>query len=123
MGECTHLAFYFVQRRTVAYRVLCLIFRLISSWHFLFLHFSEIGTFWQPCEDDAVCRCTNEKIPYFNAPIFLENKTQIGKIDEIFGPIRDFVSFEFAVQLHDRMLLILTDLTSVGFEIYHIASE
>ena len=87
------------------------------------LHFLEIGTFWQPCEDDAMCRCTNEKIPYFNAPIFLENKTQIGKIDEIFGPIRDFVSFEFAVQLHDRMLLILTALTSVGFEIYHIASE
>ena len=53
----------------------------------------EIGFFVQPCEDDAVCKCTNEKIPYFNAPIFLENKTQIGKVDEIFGPIQDFVSF------------------------------
>ena len=40
-----------------------------------------------------MCKCTNEKIPYFNAPVFLENKQQIGKVDEIFGPIRDFVSF------------------------------
>ena len=44
-------------------------------------------------EDDIVCKCTNEKVPYFNAPIFLENKQQIGKVDEIFGPVRDFVSF------------------------------
>ncbi len=29
------------------------------------------------------------KIPYFNAPIYLENKTQIGKIDEILGPINE----------------------------------
>jgi H/ACA ribonucleoprotein complex subunit 1 len=28
-----------------------------------------------------------QQIPYFNAPIFLENKTQVGKIEEIFGPI------------------------------------
>ena len=34
-----------------------------------------------------VCRSVNEKIPYFNAPIYLENKTQIGKVDEILGPI------------------------------------
>ena len=38
-------------------------------------------------------KLTNEKIPYFNAPIFLQNKTQIGKVDEIFGPINESVSF------------------------------
>lgn len=27
------------------------------------------------------------QIPYFNAQIFLENKTAIGKVDEIFGII------------------------------------
>lgn len=27
------------------------------------------------------------QIPYFNGPIFLENKTQVGKVEEIFGPI------------------------------------
>ena len=26
-------------------------------------------------------------MPYFNGPIYLENKTQVGKVEEIFGPI------------------------------------
>jgi len=25
------------------------------------------------------------QVPYFNGPIFLENKTQVGKVEEIFG--------------------------------------
>lgn len=57
------------------------------------LCFSELGFFTHTSEDDLVCRCTNEKIPHFNAPVYLQNKEQIGKVDEIFGPIRDFVSF------------------------------
>ncbi len=32
------------------------------------------------------------QIPYFNAPIFLENKTQVGKVDEILGQINCVVS-------------------------------
>lgn len=42
-----------------------------------------------------MCKCTTEenKVPYFNAPVYLENKEQIGKVDEIFGQLRDFVSF------------------------------
>jgi len=35
---------------------------------------------------------TVAQIPYFNAPIFLENKTQVGKVEEIFGPINKSVS-------------------------------
>ena len=35
------------------------------------------------------------QIPYFNAPIFLENKTQIGKVEEILGPINNVVSTAF----------------------------
>lgn len=31
-----------------------------------------------------------EQIPFFNAPIYMENKQQIGKIDEIFGNTRDY---------------------------------
>jgi len=53
----------------------------------------ELGHFVHPCEDDLVLKCTNEKIPYFNAPLYFENKQQMGKVDEIFGPINDFVSF------------------------------
>ena len=28
-----------------------------------------------------VCRCTNERVPHFNARIFLENKEHIGNVD------------------------------------------
>ena len=38
-------------------------------------------------EGEMVCESINPKIPYFNAPIFLENKSQIGKVDEILGPL------------------------------------
>jgi H/ACA ribonucleoprotein complex subunit 1 len=45
-----------------------------------------------PCEGDMVCKSTNTKIPYFNAPVYLENKSQIGKVDEILGPMNEVVS-------------------------------
>ena len=32
------------------------------------------------------------QIPYFNAPIFLENKTQVGKVEEILGQVNSVVS-------------------------------
>ncbi|KAF8085407.1 hypothetical protein N665_0667s0005 [Sinapis alba] len=49
----------------------------------------EVATFLHACEGDAVTKLSQEKIPYFNAPIYLQNKTQIGKVDEIFGPINE----------------------------------
>lgn len=49
----------------------------------------EMGSFVHPCEGDIVCRSINTKIPYFNAPIYLENKSQIGKVDEILGPLNE----------------------------------
>ncbi|CCC71495.1 hypothetical protein NCAS_0H01850 [Naumovozyma castellii] len=49
----------------------------------------EMGAFLHPCEGDIVCRSINTKIPYFNAPIYLENKTQVGKVDEILGPLNE----------------------------------
>ena len=39
-----------------------------------------MGEFLHACEGEMVCKSTNEKIPYFNAFIYLENKTQIGKV-------------------------------------------
>ncbi|KAA8649821.1 hypothetical protein EYZ11_005503 [Aspergillus tanneri] len=47
----------------------------------------ELGSFMHACEGEMVCESVNPKIPYFNAPIYLENKTPIGKIDEVLGPI------------------------------------
>ncbi|CAI5982641.1 unnamed protein product [Closterium sp. NIES-65] len=56
-------------------------------------HVVEVSTFMHACEGEAVTRLTvGEKVPYFNAPIYLENKTQIGKVEEIFGPINEPVS-------------------------------
>ncbi|OCT44040.1 H/ACA ribonucleoprotein complex subunit 1 [Cladophialophora carrionii] len=47
----------------------------------------EMGTFMHATEGEMVCESINPKVPYFNAPIYLENKTTIGKVDEILGPI------------------------------------
>ena len=48
-----------------------------------------------------VCKSTNSKIPYFNAPIYLENKNQIGKIDEILGPMNEVY---FTVKLQEGIV-------------------
>ncbi|KAA3680074.1 uncharacterized protein DEA37_0003898 [Paragonimus westermani] len=55
---------------------------------------AEAGTYLHPCQEDIVCKLTSEKVPYFNVPVYLENKEQIGKIDEIFGPIKDAAAEE-----------------------------
>ncbi|OQV19457.1 putative H/ACA ribonucleoprotein complex subunit 1 [Hypsibius exemplaris] len=58
----------------------------------------EFGVLTHPCENDLVLKSNLEKVPYFNAPIYLENKEPIGKVDEIFGPIRDYsVSVKLAL--------------------------
>lgn len=49
-----------------------------------------LGYFDYTCQDDLVCKVEIEDVPFFNAPIYLENKEQIGKIDEIFGNLRDY---------------------------------
>lgn len=58
------------------------------------------GYFDFTCQDDLVLKSEIEDVPYFNAPIFLENKSQIGKIDEIFGTLRDY---SVSVKLSDNM--------------------
>ncbi|KAJ3073200.1 H/ACA snoRNP pseudouridylase subunit [Podochytrium sp. JEL0797] len=57
-----------------------------------------MGAFMHACEGELVCKSTNTKIPYFNAPIYLENKTQIGKVDEILGPLNEVF---FTVKLQE----------------------
>ncbi|OAA65268.1 H/ACA ribonucleoprotein complex, subunit Gar1, eukaryote [Niveomyces insectorum RCEF 264] len=48
----------------------------------------EMGAFLHACEGELVCRGVNPaKVPQFNAFVFLENKTQVGKVDEILGPL------------------------------------
>lgn len=59
-----------------------------------------LGFFNYACEDDLVCKVEIDDVPYFNAPIYLENKEQIGKIDEIFGTVKDY---SVSVKLSDNM--------------------
>lgn len=49
-------------------------------------------------------RLTKKKkiqVPYFNAPIYLANKTTIGKVDEILGPINEVY---FTIKMGEGML-------------------
>lgn len=36
-----------------------------------------MGSFLHACEGEIVCESVNPKIPYFNAPIYLENKVAL----------------------------------------------
>ena len=67
------------------------------SVHFTFCSILELGQYLHNCEGDLVCKGTNDKVPYFNAPLYLENKSQIGKVDEIFGPINEYVSYYIVI--------------------------
>ncbi|KAL9919745.1 gar1 ribonucleoprotein [Glossina fuscipes fuscipes] len=59
-----------------------------------------LGHFSYSCQDDLVVKVDIQDVPYFSAPIYLENKEAIGKIDEIFGTIRDY---SVSVKLSDNM--------------------
>lgn len=60
----------------------------------------EVGSIMHDCPDNQVlCRSVlKDQVPYFNGRIFLENKQEIGKIDEILGPINEFM---FSIKLSD----------------------
>ncbi|KAJ0115889.1 hypothetical protein N8I77_003774 [Diaporthe amygdali] len=47
----------------------------------------EMGKFLHACEGEMVCESINPRVPQFNAIMYLENKTSVGKIDEVLGPI------------------------------------
>lgn len=50
----------------------------------------ETGVFEHPCQGEMVYRMTAiAQVPKFNAPVYLENKTQIGKVEEVLGPISE----------------------------------
>ncbi|XP_078050376.1 gar1 ribonucleoprotein [Augochlora pura] len=51
---------------------------------------TALGSFQWTVQDDLVAKAEIEDVPFFNAPIYTENKQQIGKIDEIFGNVRDY---------------------------------
>lgn len=62
----------------------------------------EMGTFIHAVEDEMLCSSLMpDKVPYFNAPIYLSNKSQIGKVDEILGPINEVY---FSIKMAEGMV-------------------
>ena len=50
-----------------------------------------VGTLMHDCEGDLVCKLTHAKVPYFNASIYVDKNTRVGKVDEILGPINEVI--------------------------------
>eukprot|EP00730_Choanoeca_flexa_P000953 TRINITY_DN10410_c0_g1_i1.p2 TRINITY_DN10410_c0_g1~~TRINITY_DN10410_c0_g1_i1.p2 ORF type:complete len:193 (+),score=19.68 TRINITY_DN10410_c0_g1_i1:1746-2324(+) len=63
-------------------------------------HVDLVGSYIRPCENDIVCKLEHRNVPYFNAFIYLENKTQVGKVEDIFGSITDA---HFTIKLSEGM--------------------
>ncbi|TDL25075.1 Gar1-domain-containing protein [Rickenella mellea] len=62
----------------------------------------EMGEFVHAVEDEMLCSSVmTDKVPYFNAPIYLQNKSVIGKVDEILGPINEVF---FSVKIGEGMV-------------------
>ena len=52
----------------------------------------QVGTFMHASEEFIVIKnMLPEKVPIFNRGVYLENKQKIGIIDDVFGPINDFM--------------------------------
>ena len=61
-----------------------------------------MGSFLHSVEDEMLCSSLMpDKVPYFNAPIYLQNKSVIGKVDEILGPINEVY---FSVKMGEGMV-------------------
>jgi H/ACA ribonucleoprotein complex subunit 1 len=61
-----------------------------------------MGSFIHSVEDEMLCSSLMpDKVPYFNAPIYLQNKSVIGKVDEILGPINEVY---FSVKMGEGMV-------------------
>lgn len=50
----------------------------------------EFGYYTHPCQNQLIIKSSLEELPFFNAPIYTEDKQKIGKVDEIFGAIKDY---------------------------------
>lgn len=65
-------------------------------------YYLEMGSFVHAVEDEMLCSSLMaDKVPYFNAPIYLQNKSVIGKVDEILGPINEVY---FSIKMGEGMV-------------------
>ena len=58
--------------------------------HYFFL--SEVAEYSHPCKEQMLCTSNQRRyVPKFNKRVFLQNKAQVGTIDEILGPVDNYV--------------------------------
>ena len=43
--------------------------------------------FTHECEGKMICSTTDGKVPLLTRQIFLQNKTKVGMVDDVFGPM------------------------------------
>jgi H/ACA ribonucleoprotein complex subunit 1 len=66
------------------------------------MHLLEMGTFVHAVESEMLCASINpDKVPWFNAPIYLQNKSVIGRVDEILGSINEMF---FSIKMSEGMV-------------------
>ena len=52
----------------------------------------EVGYVMHPCEEFILVKNTLEdKVPIFGRPVYIENKKKIGMIEDVLGPINEFM--------------------------------
>jgi H/ACA ribonucleoprotein complex subunit 1 len=42
-------------------------------------------------ENQLLCKASVDQVPWFSKTVYLENKAEVGKVDEVLGPVTDFV--------------------------------
>ena len=53
---------------------------------------TEVGEVIHSSEaNQLLCKCTITQVPWYSKAVYLETKAEIGKVDEILGPVTDFV--------------------------------
>ena len=57
-----------------------------------------LGEYTHTCEDFMICKAITQDVPLINRPVYKEDKTKIGVVDEVFGPIN---SYGFSVKLDE----------------------
>lgn len=52
----------------------------------------EVGEVLHCSEDNQLlCKSTSEKVPWSTKMTYLENKAEVGTVDEVLGPVSNFV--------------------------------
>lgn len=60
--------------------------------------FAEAGEVLHEVEQQLLVKgVLQQQVPYFNGRVFLENKAEIGKVDEILGPINEMVGSHMSI--------------------------